>query len=265
MSSYYSTPSVDAVRNFVKHSDHECFIIAEGASGSGKTFLSEVIAKELKAKYLYHLMTRWDDTESLFNSVNITGVVSGDAVKAIVPGCIRQAVELSLHTKVVLCMDELDKSTDDVENALLGFLQSGIIPLHDRTVMQANMSNLVIIFTSNGTRQLSDPFIRRCRRVFFKPIPTKIIKDILHGQERWTRDIISFAVSALSDVANASERRITVQECTKFLNEVYSAPKKDENLVREALISWGASNENGVDAASKHKLIPPLVKLLAKI
>ncbi|PKL03272.1 MAG: MoxR family ATPase [Spirochaetae bacterium HGW-Spirochaetae-9] len=64
--------------------------------------------------------------------------------------------------KVVLLLDEIDKTESDVQDNLLDVLDEKQFTIREvNQVIQARHNPLIII-TSNAKRELSDPFLRRC-------------------------------------------------------------------------------------------------------
>ena len=66
------------------------------------------------------------------------------------------------ETRVVLLLDEIDKTESDVQDNLLDVLEDCEFTIREvNEVIKANIRPVIVI-TSNAKRELSDPFLRRC-------------------------------------------------------------------------------------------------------
>lgn len=64
--------------------------------------------------------------------------------------------------RVVLLMDEIDKTESDVQDNLLDVLEDNEFTIRETNdIIKANKPPVILI-TSNAKRELSDPFLRRC-------------------------------------------------------------------------------------------------------
>jgi len=64
--------------------------------------------------------------------------------------------------RVVLLLDEIDKTESDVQDNLLDVLEDGEFTIREVNKIIKAKKKPIIIITSNAKRELSDPFLRRC-------------------------------------------------------------------------------------------------------
>jgi MoxR-like ATPase len=64
--------------------------------------------------------------------------------------------------RVVLLLDEIDKTESDVQDNLLDVLEDSEFTIREINKTIRAVKKPVIIITSNAKRELSDPFLRRC-------------------------------------------------------------------------------------------------------
>lgn len=181
-------------------------VLLTGQPGTGKTAFSAYIAEQMEAKDLYFLCHAWVSDEDLFNVLDIAALAVGiqEREQAWTHGILRQAAEASQSGKVVLCLDEIDKTSPKVEALLLDFLQTGRVPLPDHRLIQARQENLVVILTSNGQRQLSDALLRRVFRMEVPFLPAHVEHDLLRKSTGAAMPLIK-AVHRLVELLRKSE------------------------------------------------------------
>lgn len=163
----------------------------EGPPGAGKTFYAETYCKLAKQIYNeevslveYQCDATTGKTE-LFEDINISAAIRGDADKVNVPGKLIEAVKLvNTGKKVVLFIDEYDKAREETDAFLLQFLQSGKINATqhgDLGVIDKYKSNLQVILCKNDFREeLSGPLSRRLRIIRLDYMTPEIFHKTAH-------------------------------------------------------------------------------------
>lgn len=151
-------------------------MLLDGPPGAGKTSLAKAVAKMLGIKEVIYIPitagTSEDDVITKPNMVRVLRGVAGDkdAVKTasdvVKLGFLPRIFKMSQTQKVVAFVDELDKGSEDVDNCFLTALEEGEVLVDDIGVIKANLENLVLFFTKNNVRGVSEPLMRRCRREY---------------------------------------------------------------------------------------------------
>jgi len=161
-----------------------------GPAGAGKTFFIECLAKALGGTLISYQCHYGTGKEELLYDLDIKGVVeklSGGKEDAsyLRPGVLPQAIQRANENKaerrpVFLLLDEIDKTRPEVDAFLLAFLQSGhIYDPHLGNFILEEEAKLYVCATSNQERLLSEPLMRRFRRVYCKYPPAEVEAEII--------------------------------------------------------------------------------------
>lgn len=141
--------------------------LLKGLPGAGKTSTAEAFALAVDAKKFFYQCNPGTGFDQLIGQPNLGAVLRQDAAACISDGILIQAAKAAMTGEdVVLILDEIDKSSPEVDAYLLDFLQS-------RRIHDSNMEELVVpsdvkfwvFLTSNDERDLSDALMRRVRRI----------------------------------------------------------------------------------------------------
>ncbi len=148
-------------------------VCLEGPTGAGKTFYAETYTKLVKYLYgddVYLLDYQCDATtgkSELYEDINISAAISRDASKVNIPGKLVEAVNLvNAGKRVILFLDEFEKSRLETDTFLYQFLQRGKVNAQqfgDLEIESKYMNNLQVVFCKNDNRELSEPLLRRNR------------------------------------------------------------------------------------------------------
>ena len=136
-------------------------ILVEGPPGAGKSQLAQALADIMDAELIVYQLHSWTDADELFVGVDVASAVAGDAKNVRQSGVLSLASSISQTKQVVLLLDEVDKAQERAENLLLDWLQSGRCPVQPGRHVVADFSNLLVILTSNGEREIGAPLRRR--------------------------------------------------------------------------------------------------------
>lgn len=186
---YYLDPELRAIVNMALVMEKP--LLLTGEAGTGKTQLAFEAARALdmpvevlRAKstikgeescYTQDTVLRLNDAR--FGSAD-TGRKVDQFFDYVIWGPIGRAFRAD--RKVVLLLDEIDKTESDVQDNLLDILEDCEFTIREvNTVISARIRPAIFI-TSNAKRELSDPFLRRCfcHHIAF-PTPEQM-REIVH-------------------------------------------------------------------------------------
>ena len=196
-------------------------LLLEGPPGAGKTFLAEAYASVTGAEYVYSLLHTWSDDQELCCGVDVAAAVEGDSSRVRQDGVLAVAARASQSCQTVLCLDEIDKVQERTENLLLDFLQSGRVPVAPGHQVQADLDRLVIFLTSNATRELSEPFLRRVRRVQMRTLPSETIARLISEKNEIPRGIATLTVKAAYEIGQADSYVPALSEIERAAVDIF--------------------------------------------
>jgi len=211
---YYASDLLVAQLNAVLLTRPTSGAFLYGPAGSGKTFLAETVSSVIGAKQFFYQVTpgtREDDLiEKLLPDEN-----TNSGIKKY-PGVLLQAAEASHSEKVVLIVDEWDKTRPSADAFLLDFLQSGRINWPGVSV-QANLANLTVFLTLNDERELSEPLTRRLPLIRCEAPSIGVVQEALASYKE--NPIVGKALEIYSKSLKADlSRPVTIQELKQFMD-----------------------------------------------
>ncbi len=161
-----------------------------GAPGTGKTFAAEEIAAKIEAELLVIQVTSGTRIEDLrYQALPDSEATSGIAVK---PGILTKALKMSQEQKVLVLLDEWDKTPSSMDASLLMFLQNGRIEYEAETIV-GNKENMIVILTSNFGRELTEPLMRRVAKIEFPLMSAEFVEEKLN-EKLQNKEVIKFLV-----------------------------------------------------------------------
>jgi len=208
-----------------------------GKSDGAKKLSNAIVAKQTGpdkqagCAYLELNVHSWTSNDELFAAPHIGRITVGnlkDPKDAYRPGILWQASLQSWYRPVVLLLGEFDKCQARTEYLFLSWLQDGRVqdsdPDGDGNVLYGDMSNIVVILTSNGTRELHEATLRRVMRYHMNALP----KD---SESRLLRQLTGAPVGAISpliDAATMIRKKMqsfpSAQEMAELLKSAAIAP-----------------------------------------
>jgi MoxR-like ATPase len=146
-------------------------LLLKGEPGTGKTLLAHAIAQDLglnlivlnvksnmkavESLYQYDTLTRLNDARFGDSKRNVKNIE-----EYIRMGKIGQS--FTSDSKVVLLIDEIDKTDTDFQDDLLDVLDQMSFDIMEIDKTMKAKHRPIVIITSNAKKDLSDPFLGRC-------------------------------------------------------------------------------------------------------
>lgn len=179
---YYTLRGINLINESTVGNGQDIYAIClDGPPGAGKSLYAKLYAQmvsELLKVKVELISYQCDDSTSkieLFEDINVGAAVAGKEEKVNIPGVIaRSILAANKGKKVVLFIDEYDKSREQVDSLFLQFLQDGKINTNqfgDLAIKDEYKGNIQVIFCKNDFRtELTGPLTRRIRKVELKTI-----------------------------------------------------------------------------------------------
>lgn len=205
-------------------------LLIEGAPGVGKSSLATATAKMLglplirvqffegltydKILYDYDYQKQLLTIEAIKSSLedNLKGKSIQEAITAasgydfygkdfLIERPILKAI--SGKEKCVLLLDEIDKSSEEIEYTLLEVLENYAMSIPQYGTVQCPEDMKPIVFlTSNNYRQLSDALKRRCNYLYLEPKTAVEMKEILLLQAGMDEKFAQAIASCMEQIQN---------------------------------------------------------------
>ena len=168
---YYLAPELEAIVNMAILMEKP--LLLTGEPGTGKTQLAFEIAKSLdlnievlraKSTIKGEEACYNQDTVLRLNDARFGAGKTGREVNRFFDYVIWGPIGRAFRSedRVVLLLDEIDKTESDVQDNLLDVLEENQFVIREINEEIKATQPPIIIITSNAKRELSDPFLRRC-------------------------------------------------------------------------------------------------------
>lgn len=207
-------------------------LLVTGEAGTGKTALAEAIADALEARerYYYVQLHSWTEGAKFFDYQS----GSGDSEK----GFLTKVAEATQKTGwTVACLDEMDKAPESFEALFLDWLQTGRVPGKPGEHLYTNLDRLLVLVTSNGMREHTEPFMRRCRRLRMERMSHELAVELLFTRTKTSEKASSLTVDLAHACERVDETVISLQEMTHFLNEARHVCQSLDDM-KAATVAW---------------------------
>ena len=198
-------------------------ILLRGPAGSGKTWISELIAKYLNAEYVFYQATPGSSEDDLLYKY-APSEKSKSGIE-VIPGPLPEALKLSQKRRVVLTIDEFDKTRPSTDAILLDFLQNARVSvrINKKRIITGNRQNLIVILTSNDFREFSEPLLRRVVSIFFEPPPPNAVEELF--KKKFDEKIAKLLTTIYTASLYAKlSKPVTIQELYQLGNAMLLYP-----------------------------------------
>ena len=269
-------------------------IFLEGAAGVGKTQLARSVAKMLQVPLIRaqfyegltsdQLLYDYDYQKQLLSIQAISSTLAdtlkgkdtNEAMEAVsnidfysedflIP---RPLLRSITDGKCVLLLDEVDKASEEIEYALLEFLEnySLSIPQLGRTVTCDEAKRPVVFLTSNRYREMSDALKRRCAYLFIPDKTEEEMLDILRKRSSASPDLLPAIAKAIVEMREVSLKKApSIAEAVEWANRLEFA-LEDKNSDLEESLSLVLKDEDDLSCVISHpKLLAQLAKTYSRL
>lgn len=163
----------------------KCMLL-EGPSGCGKSFMAKSLAKITGAELMCIQCFKGMNLQHLIEIPSTLGMVNAMAGRAaenaedlITLGPIARAFLASQQKPVILLIDEIDKVDVAIDTFFLGPIQDARVWCESRPPIDANLDNLVIIFTKNFERPINEALLRRVHPLRMRFMDSSLERRVL--------------------------------------------------------------------------------------
>ena len=188
-----------------------------GLAGTGKSFLPHVLSEVLKRPLYSYQCTQTLQPEDLL----IKPMPDGDAPAgiSIMPSVLLKASQKSHEEKVIVMLDEWDKTRPGADGFLLDFFQYGRLSIPGMDV-DANLNNMLIFITANDDRPFHEALLRRFPKLDVKPMkPTDVFKalSLTHEEHPYMSQMIDLYCRSID---GGLPKPATIQELRQLMDAI---------------------------------------------
>ncbi|MBI1785229.1 MoxR family ATPase [Candidatus Sumerlaeota bacterium] len=209
---YYLDPELQSIVNIALVMEKP--LLLTGEAGTGKTQLAFEISRALgmeievlraKSTIKGEEACYTQDTVLRLNDARFGSGQTGRDVQRfhdyVIWGPIGRAFRA--EKKVVLLLDEIDKTESDVQDNLLDVLEDCEFTIRELNERVKAKIRPVIVITSNAKRELSDPFLRRCycHHIAF-PSQDQMREIIKLHYAKVSKDLVDAALTIFYELRN---------------------------------------------------------------
>lgn len=161
-------------------------LLLEGPSGCGKSFLGKCLSKIVGGEMMVLSCYPEMDTTYLVEKPSQIALLESQAGTRVPKkedlvelGIIARAFLKSKSQPVLLLIDEIDKVGPHLDTFFLGPLQDGTVWCQSRAPIDANIDNLLVVFTKNMNRTLDQALLRRLHPIRMTYLDSTLERNIL--------------------------------------------------------------------------------------
>lgn len=208
--------------------------VLAGPPGTGKTVIFETLADILGYEVMMVACNvRTDDDALIAYTAFDDTRTSGFRLE---PGMLVQAIQaVAEGRKVMLLLDEFDKTKEFVDTFALHFLQQGIVKKgdFDFELTDEEKTRLFVGVTMNDHRDPSPAFRRRLPYIFIKPLPVAVVAKALEDTNAGHPMLPTALNLYEKSLGVALEKPLTIQELREFLDA-----QDDEDDIKALGAHW---------------------------
>ena len=188
-----------------------------GPAGTGKSYLPIVLSKTLGVEmYFYQCAPGTREDDLVLKMLPSEKTKSGIEIKK---STVFKAAEASHHKKVMLVLDEWDKTRPTADGFFLDFLQYGRLSIPGSDI-NANLDNMYIFFTANDERDFHEALLRRFPKIDVDPLAPSLVLSALrltHDGHPHLGNVIKLYERA---VMSGMSKPATIQEIRQLLDAI---------------------------------------------
>lgn len=253
-------------------------LLVEGSPGTGKTLLAKAVSQMLDIPLIrvqfYEGITAdkilydYDYQKQLLTIESIKSVLSKELGDKKIKDAVNFASKINFYdetflikrpilqsitsdTPCVLLLDEVEKSSEEIEYTLLEFLDEFALTIPQLGRIEAKNKPIVFL-TSNNYRQLSDALKRRCNYLYIEDKTESEMKKILE-----TKAQIDEKLSASISKMIVSLRNLNLKQMPSIAEAINWGKYLTENEIKEEDIPYTLGillkNKEDIEIVKKEK------------
>lgn len=255
-------------------------LLVEGSPGTGKTLLAKAVSQMLDIPLIrvqfYEGITAdkilydYDYQKQLLTIESIKSVLSKELGDKKVKDAVNFASKINFYdetflikrpilqsitsdTPCVLLLDEVEKSSEEIEYTLLEFLDEFALTIPQLGRIEAKNKPIVFL-TSNNYRQLSDALKRRCNYLYIEDKTESEMKKILETKAQ-IDEKLSISISKMI----VSLRNLNLKQMPSIAEAINWGKYLTENEIKEEDIPYTLGillkNKEDIEIVKKGKIL----------
>jgi len=212
-------------------------LLLSGAPGSGKTQFAYCMAADIGADIIRY-DCRPDKERDMLYDFDVSGIIKRTG--AYVKGAIWRAFEASHSGRVVVLLDEVDKSNKSMDAFLLRILEECAFDSPDGDIIEGNRDNLIFVLTSNGRREIRPEVLRRTQRFRFELPEGEIHRTIVATMTAAPNSMVSLACRVAESMRKGDDSELwaSPKEVASLCNDLMLLPNRDKATIAAIVTSY---------------------------